>query len=325
MSVNCSMATSCTLGMKIGNVFISVFGVLGVVTNALNTVVFGRKIIAGSTLVYMKGMAIADLVICFLNIPFGLMACTLTSREGVQYRLFYTAFVVLPITNAFAGCSVWTNVIMSVDRVIAVARPILARSVYTRLNAKKIMYSLFVCSFVMHFPFFFTLTVGRNNNFVASPFARSSGYNALNWIRITLVKFLPLILTIISNIYLINITLKSIKRHDRLVHPTTVSTLSSERNDSSTSTSGDVTVRRTPTVKVTSMLISVCCVYILCNLPEPVGLILSAVYGVCGGIPLQHFIMAANVMEAASYAITLFPYLIFNRSFREALVSVIRK
>ena len=321
MSSNCSSFPSgCTVGMHIGyNIFMTGFGILGVVTNVLNIIVFSRNVLRGSTITYMKGMAIVDLVTCSLNVPFGLMKCTLTKGVEKQMYRFYTFFIFLPIANAFAGCSIWTTVAMSADRLLCVTKPYLGKTICTVANARKVVILLFISSLAMHFPFFFTHYINKNGEVVNSMFSGTAGFKAFTWIRAVMVKFVPLLLVIVLNAFLLRSVLHSIVRHKRMVRPRVVLVSPSDSKPPADNAQA---------VRVTPMLLSASFIYVVCHILEPFShsSIFAALFGKCvhRSFIFQHFITATNTLETASYAINIFPYCIFNGRFRHELILVLR-
>ena len=79
-------------------------------------------------------------------------------------------------------------------------------------------------------------------------------------------------------------------------------------------------------IRVTTLLICVCLIFLVCHFPEPFvhSEIYMSLFGRCSiqTVAYRRFVMVTNVLETVSYATNFFPYVIFIRPFRQTLVDM---
>lgn len=127
--------------------------VIGITTNLMNIAVLARPRMRSSTSMYLLALAVCDLVYgCIL----ALMSLRTVRILESSFTYMVTFPVQMAIGNLCSNMATWLTCAFTVERFVAITFPILARKVCTRRRCKWIIGSLFVFTFLITLPDFFT-------------------------------------------------------------------------------------------------------------------------------------------------------------------------
>ena len=302
VSISCS--SPCPDWLAFGNWYIQTgIGVAGVVGNVLILLTLARDVFARSPYTFMTGIALLDLVNCVLTVPMGLLVCRCYTRDQKIYKDAYRLFVFLPLVNVFATSSVWTTLTLSVERLVAIGRPLYVTDFKVRL----LMPCLFFVAFVLHAPLFFAYSFDhKSDKYRPTDFKLSAGFAIYMWVRTILCKFLP-IAGIVGCSVMLFLVVRSARRRHSIIAP------------------GDCGSARGPT-HATKMLMATNAIYVVCHVMEPLTHrdIFSAIFGDSRRLLFIGVQMVSNILELFSFASNIVPYYFFNSLFRHALCLVLR-
>ena len=286
---------------------------IGVITNVLNLLVFTQKHFQGSTFCFLTAMAAMDLMSTLLGIPLGPTRCWMPEHNVPRYiRSFYQAYVLLPVVNAFITDSVWITTAVSVERYIFVAFPFRSRSRCTEKYSRIFVLVIFVSALIMIFPYFFYKRISdTTKELETTDFGQSDNFRVYCWCRVLLLKLIPIAMISVLNGLLIKATCRASRRRKDMLGP------GSRQNK-----------RQMDQLKMTTMLITISFVFLVCHLPEPFAH--SEVYKTMFGrnsIEHHDFIryrMVANLLEIISFSTNYFFYFLFNKQFSCTLKRTLR-
>lgn len=215
-SDNCQNATTnmCpTTVTYIGYVYIQTsLAVLGIVLNLLNVIVFVSSNAKIPILRYLKALALYDLLSLITLSPTGAIRCipASTSLEQ-QIRGIVEVYFCLPFGNFFVTSSILCTVMVSVERLMHVSlkhhqnHPFLKKDFHYYLPFVLINGA----SFIMNFPFFFSRTLCDDGSIIFTEFGRSFGYKIYLWIRLSVIKVIPLLTVVIVNTCLLIVVVRA--------------------------------------------------------------------------------------------------------------------
>ncbi|XP_071515492.1 uncharacterized protein [Panulirus ornatus] len=124
----------------------------GILTNVLNLVVLTRPSLRGPTFRYLKWLAVANLLVCVVLLPFTLHS----HATPVPYAAaLYFAHIEVPVGNALIASSVYIVVGLSIDRFVAVCYPRKYRNLHSHYVASVRIALSFVIAFIIYIPMAF--------------------------------------------------------------------------------------------------------------------------------------------------------------------------
>ena len=312
---NCTIEGQCAPEeVYIGYVyFLTGICTLGTVFNVMNLCVFHKKSfktkISPSTLHYLTGLAIADATASFSMLSLGLSRCIHLGNTTLgHFWNVYQMFIFLPVSNSFGTASVWITLIISAERCIFItwcSGLACHREGLCPNNTRTITIAIFVVAFIFNIPFWFdydidvTLATGV---LTFSEFSKSTFYEVWLWIRIFVVKIIPICAVVIFNCILLKTTRINNDKYKIMNVPPVMSKK-----------------RQTAQTRMTAMLTSISTVFVICHSLEPFvhTPIYTSIAGACGIYSeLYNFlVVTVNVSEAISYASNFVSYWIFNKQF----------
>ena len=312
MATNCSREVLSRTSMEVGYAYVMTFiTLLGIFTNIMNILILSRRFFKGSPFSYMYGLSYVDLVSCSLALPMALIR-GISNDDQEPVRMFYRNFIYVPVVNTFATCSVWTTVAMSLERLIVISNPMLT---VKQITPYAVIVCLLMAAILMNLPFFFRKHIDVYGKIVPTAFSESSGYLVFIWFRTILVKIVPLLTVAIINVLLICVLVKATRKHKTLVQ---AKCQINQRGQNSERSQTSVTI----------VLISVCAIYLVCHVLEPIThpTLFRTLFGECSTYtkPYHIIVMVANILEIFSYATNFFPYCIVNRLFRRCVVLLLK-
>ena len=310
----CPNISTCTTTVEeVGYIYMNtIICCVGVCFNIVILSVFLRpsfKVhMTSSMLTYLTALAIADLLAALVMFPVGLVRCIEATSEDLQYASnFYEKYIYIPFGNIFMTTSVWITLTVTAERFIflyksggEITNQSLHRSTST---AVKIVFLILVAAIIFCSPVFFIYEdIDGNQPVERNEFSRSEVYSIHNWIRMFVVKIIPIITVTVPNMLLIKI----------------VKTGTGEMVDKNIPYSLIEKTRKAQN-RMTIMLLSISTVFLFSHILEPFGhpSIYSAMFGECSveTAEFESFRMFGIVFERISFASNLISYCFFHRKF----------
>ena len=279
MMTNCTNAVpDCSTHFEeIGYFFVfTPICVIGIIFNCLSLFVFGQNQFSSkmtpSILPYLTGMALVDLMSCFIALPVAFIRCTPATTYNAQYFYnFYEKYIYYPFGGTFLTTSVWITLIFTMDRFFFVTsnngERINRSNMRSAVKAKCICVFAFVVAFCMFIPtIFFYEDIQGNKKLVESEFGMSLGYEIYSWIRMFLTKIIPILLVASTNVALVRVIFMKSKTLKAVIFPTAV-----------------YTKRVKAQHRMTAMLLSISFTFVFCHAMKPLlnSRVFSTLFGPC--------------------------------------------
>ena len=204
--------------------------VFGVLGNVLNIVVLTRKWMRSSTNYYLTSLAIYDILY---------LVFVLTQLQKPND-------IVEVCLNIASNTGVWLTLTFTIERYICVCHPMRGIVLCTPKRAKYVIVGVCIAGALVTFPEFFAETLEDWDSY-------NLGYK--NLIQ-TLFTYLPLTLLFAFNALLVRSVIRASRRRSAMVHGTSM-TSHHVRHDAEQS-------------RVTTMLIVIVVVFLVCQLPQAV-------------------------------------------------------
>ena len=258
----------------------------------------------------------ADMMSSIMLIPIGFLRCLHPTTHGEKlFWNIYEVVLFLPLANTFITSSVWITLIISVERCVFIQVFAGARDVFSPQRTRIIVLTTFLVSTIFNLPFFFKYdlykTMASNKTEpIRTDFAKSVYFNVWSWIRLALVKYIPITTVTISNAILIRATWLSMSK-TRLMQTTYTLQRRTQKQ-----------------TKMTKMLLSISTVFIVCHALEPFiqSEIYQTMFGECSHHSSDYHILllVVTLAEAVSFASNFISYCSFNRCFTLTLKKLLR-
>ncbi len=295
---------------------------LGIIFNVLNLIILCRRSLKlhPSTCSLLVGLAWFDLLCLVLAAPLGFVRCLPYAYTWEKMlRNVYETYIFLPLVNTLATGSVWLTVVISVERFLFVKHWLLARRLCAPNSTPKIILAITLISALgINMPYFFYQTLDENGNIVKTDFGEGFGFYCYMWIRLTFVKFLPIILATAFNILLL-VTVRSVQAQvgQMVVMATRQSVAMTTRRSID-----DQGRRHGQQLRLVSLVVAISVVFVLCNVLEPFthSRIYAGMFGECSLNSEAYRILrvVSNILEMFSFAINFVLFCMFSRQFRLA-------
>lgn len=289
-------------------------GILGVVFNCFNLGVLTSSTFkgCGPTFVFLTAMAAADLMSLSLVCPFGISLCAIKGDDKHSFaQQVYEIYIFLPMANAFATASVWITTVVAIERYITVTQVSLARRICTKFYAKCTIVIVFILAFVTHIPYFFYRRISSTPVRLYTNFARSDQFQVYSWIRIVIVKYVPILVVAIFNLLLLASVIKANRKRKAM---------SMQKNTNQH--------RQQQQTKCTAMLLGITITFFLCHVFEPFihPVFYRTMFGYCSVFTTtyRNLVMAVNLLETTSYASNFIFYCAFNNEFADTMKKILR-
>jgi hypothetical protein len=225
--VNCSNKTDTCSSDEEYVIYLYVYtplAILGVFLNVLNIVVFVRMKCKNSTLMFLVVLAVADMLYLVFACPIGPVRCLLKKNPSTHVvGSFYEIYIYLPLVNVFTTLSNWATVVLALDRTVHIERSkaALRTPTMSRRTQWIITGCISVGSIVVNIPYFFYRTLNSDGDVEDSPLAKTTLFEAYMWIRMIVIKIIPIAVVAICNIMLIRVLIGMNARRKTLVPQST--------------------------------------------------------------------------------------------------------
>lgn len=277
----------------------------GIVMNIFNIAILSGTAFkgCGPTFTFLLAKAVSDLLFLILACPIGVTRCAKQQQGWQLYsRQIYDIYIYTPIGHSFATLSVWLTAIVAIERYITVAQGTMARRICTKDVAQWTVIILILPAFLINFPYFFYRCVNENEHArIYTYLGNSRGFKVYSWVRMMIIKYIPIVIVIVFNMLLLAFICKSTRGHD---------VFSQNPNHSRIKLQSRCSI----------MLFAITMSFIFCHFLEPFihMEIYSSLFGECSiyRMTFRDFRMVIKVLECASYAASGFVfYCIFNKEF----------
>ena len=176
-----------------------IFGILG---NIFNIFVLFRGRLLDSPYVYLKALSFTDMFALILSLPYLLF----TQNAENFIPNIYNAFVFFPVVNLLTAASVWITVGVTIDRFIFVKFPLLARSYSSGSRVKTRIVTIYIFGVFFTLPRFFCYQLVNeygSYHMEFTTFRDSPYYRVYDIVCIIIYHFIPLVIFVVINTYLI--------------------------------------------------------------------------------------------------------------------------
>ena len=303
--------------VKIGYLYVfSLICTFGTIFNCLNLFVFSKSQFSSkmtsSILVYLTGLAMADLIACVVSIPLPFIRCVEAPTGDIKYFYnFYEKYIYHPFGNTFLTISVWITLIFTIDRYTFVTKnngevtgQSSVRSTTGAISICSCIVFIVICIFIP--TLFFYEDVTSHGELTESEFGRSLGYEIYSWIRMFLAKTIPVLVVTALNIALIKATYIISKKIKVLVYPTVL-----------------YTKRVKAQQKMTVMLLSISFTFVFCHSLKPFlnSRVHNTLFGTCSTktTAFGQFRVVVLSLEMVSCASNFISFCLFNPHFLSTL------
>ena len=284
--------------------------VFGMLCNILNLCVLSQKELSESPYTYLNALAVAD---------FGMLAMSFThlvtlKADHTFAKAIFNTYFYFGLGNICFNCSVWFIVLLTIERMLFVVRPLLTRSSRKRAWIRIVI--VIVCSCLLNTPRFFIYEVREYRNTgmffsFGTEFQKSQTFYGTSWFHAVMINFIPLIILIVANSVLIYAVHRARKQREEFQ-------MNSNQEQS----------WRKDEARLTKTLISVVVLFIVCTLPsafveDPISYAFFsgdktwAEYLMSAGN--QTFIYISNILLFLNCSLNFTLYCAFNDKFRRAM------
>ncbi|UYV62359.1 hypothetical protein LAZ67_2000262 [Cordylochernes scorpioides] len=235
---------------------------IGILGNLATIVVMSRPRMRSSTSHYLAALAVFDLV--YLGAVFTL---SLTHYPSLSSSAAYWRGwpVWIAVTDTSSNTSIWLTVTFTVERYVAVCHPMRGKILCTESRAKRLIFFVMLICILITLPTMFEWEVCFKNGIfrpIMTQMGKSDLYRSVYyWTTALLFTLIPLILLVIFNSFLIQSVRYSSTLRRTLTH----------RRDIATEGSSPSSQER----KITIMLIAVVVLFLICQLPTAIMLLIS--------------------------------------------------
>ena len=288
----------------------------GMVCNVLNLCVLTQPQLSDSPYTYLTALAFADLgmlTISFIHlVNFG------PARSYANS--FYDAYIFFGVGNIFFNCSVWFTVLLTIERMLFVIRPLHTRSSIKRARIR-IFIVVGVCS-VINIPRFLCFEVKKKEGTSiyypkGTQFRKSLFFYQTSLCQAIIINFIPVMILTVANCILIFAVRRARKMRELYqMH------------------SNQERVWRRDQAKLTKTLISIIILFIVCTLPsafaeDPIAYNLFARDmpwdEFLSSVNNETFIYISNLLLFLNSSLNFVLYCAFNDKFRSAMKNIFIK
>ncbi|XP_061178549.1 FMRFamide receptor-like [Saccostrea echinata] len=243
--------------LVVKQILIPIIATAGIIGNILNIIVLRNRKMRSSTNVYLSALAVCDMLYLIFTLTLSFIHCNTADQPKSAFHFVPRARV---FSDLFGNTAVWLTVAFTIERYIGVCHPMRGKVWCTVGKAKILSVLVFGVSLVNTFPEFFEMEIVESfSNGTTSysceqtSFGKSESYSiGYYWWFVTFFTFVPFVFLFVFNSVLIKSVWKASKRRHQL---------------SNFSVVGENSRQQSEQHKVTTMLITVVLIFLLCQLP----------------------------------------------------------
>jgi len=229
--------------------------VVGTICNSLIVVIMRRRQMSHlSTCYYMAILAIVDTCVLLLGLSVMWMFFV-NQKYSLLLQSTYACKFLSLLFYTVADMSVWLVCMMSIDRCIAVARPLHASSICTVRRARTCVLIVVLCIVIINFHFLFTHYLSDDNDCTYYQRFETFSLHIWPWIDAAVYSVLPFILLLTMNLIIVASLFQA--RHSTTTLQIYQSQLNRQKNKLPTSMSR----------KLTTMLLAVTAFFLISSFP----------------------------------------------------------
>ncbi|KAK6194392.1 hypothetical protein SNE40_000032 [Patella caerulea] len=176
----------------------------GIVGNILTLTVLLRGPFKVPAFIYLKGLAVYDMLSLVFIIPIGVIRTECGSNKSVLSK-FYEAYVYIPVGDIFLKASILTTVIFTIERCSTICfKGRYSCGAKHSKNAMIIVIATGIFSVVENIPTFWQYQISENTTEIEpTEFASSLYFTIYGWIDAVVFQFVPMVILLVFNIILI--------------------------------------------------------------------------------------------------------------------------
>ncbi|KAL3891493.1 hypothetical protein ACJMK2_003754 [Sinanodonta woodiana] len=285
---------------------------IGILCNVVNLFGLCGSEMSDSPYIYLTALAISDMGVLVMVFVYQMFI-----KNSMDYAsVAFGTYAYYPLVNIFMFASIWVTCALTLERIVYIKRPLLARSICTRKRAKCLISCIIMFDIVFNVPrFFFYRPVCQNIKCsdARTAFNEFKGLKYISWTYIAIVNILPLTISITSNVYMTRLIHVSLRKR-QIMQPHTSSHDGANQSDH--------------TNKLTIMLTSIVFVFILCTFPSAFSelQVSHALFG--GNLTMVDYyqtdfynilLEVSNSLALLNNSLNFFLYCAFSDKFRNAL------
>lgn len=311
----CDMSSAVTFQYYTWGVVANIIAVYGIIGNILSIVVLRHRMMQNSTSYYLISLAVYDIVVLLsMSLFLALPTIYLEKKqlEGYYYAYRYMHPFCYPLALLAQTATIYTVVGFTIERFIAVCRPLQAAHTCTTARTKMIICLIFACSVVYNMPRFLETKTEEvwdqeNNRTIPviqyTEVGQNEVFKQVYFIYLNLIVMfgIPFSLLSVLNVMLIRAVRKAHQERSRMSQ-----SVSKEAN-------------------LTVMLIAVIIVFLVCQLPSIADNILWTIFDAsvlqCS-IHYTRFTTISNLMVVVNSAVNFILYCLFGKRFRRTFVKI---
>ncbi|CAJ0584405.1 unnamed protein product, partial [Mesorhabditis spiculigera] len=312
---------------------------LVVIANLTVAVVLSKKHMLSPTNVVLKYMAIADLLVGLVPLPWTLFYFTMGNYRQTEHMeiwwCYMAKFSMDAIPPIFHNIAMWLTVLLATQRYVSISYPFYSRHLCSVKNVRLATMIIMVVSLVCGFPksidlnymlyegwifegdgWSYTRNCLVGHTYVLKLVGMNTYYNLYFWTRAILFIIIPSILLIILNALLIKGIRKAEKRKNRLLRERRPREAAKQTDSNSTSV----------------MLVIIVTIFLVVNLPQAFFMGILCVcetfkirLHILDGLFPVVFLLVNNMLVMATYPINFWIYCVMSSSFRQTFKALFCK
>ena len=313
--LQCGSPSTITFQYYTWGVTANIISCYGIVGNILSIIVLSHRQMRNSTSYYLISLAIYDmLVLLFMSLFLAIPTIYLEKDilEGYFFAYPYMHPFVYPIALIAQTGTVYTILAFTVERYIAVCRPLHAANTCTMARTKRVILIIFISSITYNIPRFFEYQTTQvwsehYNRTIATIDFTEIGKNKVFqevyfiYTYLVVMFLLPFSLLTVLNILLIRaVNRAKAKRHS-------------------------ITSSNSKETNLTVMLIVVINVFLACQLPALVDNMMVAIFGLeklnCS-VDWVRFTTISNLLVVVNSAVNFILYCTVGKRFRKVFIKI---
>ncbi|KAK7480111.1 hypothetical protein BaRGS_00028671 [Batillaria attramentaria] len=292
-------------------VLVPIICIFGIVGNIFTLIVLVRGNFIGAAYVYLKGLAVFDMLGLVFILPISLILCPVCEFESKYALNFYRAYIYICVGDIFLKASVLTTLLLTVERCLVIV-------FQRRLNLSNqksnfpvfALIGIFFFAMVENLPTVWAFTINPATGRVRfSSFGKSVAYEVYSWADAVLYQFLPFVVLFTFNVILAVFLIKHRRLRKRL-------------NGSMPSSTLDL--RFMSERRTLLMLVGIIAMFLLtmmpCSVMQLIGIGLEY-----GSDLYRHFQMSVTVLVSVNFSCNFLLYCTLNKRFWFVSKSLLRQ
>lgn len=299
---------------------------IGILTNILNLIVLSRPPMKGSAYTFLTALASADMITLVLFFMYLEVSSKVPDSDAMVYWFtLFNVYVLNPGLNISCCASVWIIVLITIDRCLSVRFPFLAKSFCSvKYARRKVMFAFVLATVLnaMRLCQYTVTTVTVNGTMFTKTMPTSQRgslyFFAYLWIYAVVVMYVPSVLLVLSNTYLLVHLRLAGKRRLKMIPNLQI-------------TKEKITSQSKPS-RLNASLIAITFFFVVCIMPSSFSEPCIA-YTVFGGAqtPEEFFthtsyrvsVIIANLLVLGNASLNFFLYCAFNEKFSETMQHIL--